>query len=431
MKFRSAIYDLLLLIASMYVILKSISNEGYRKTIKYRFTLSKNEPVIKDFKNQQKKSSFNGLWIHAASVGEVLGAVNLINKIKLEYENYPIFLTVTNYAALKLIREKYSDIYVRISPLDFSWLISKLCSILQVPNIVIVEAEYWPNLIDIFSKHGRIFHISTRFSKKAFNRYKSFNFLFKDIFSKITAFFAKTEDDKNNLIKYGIKENKVFTVGDIKAYQNYKDFCSEENIFDLVAGSTHRGEESILIKLYLKFEKNISLAIAPRHLSRLDEVIIELKRNNIKFLLWSKDKDFIKRYKNQKSIVLIDTMGELSDIYSLGKIGFVGGTLQKIGGHNLFEPAICSRPVLFGKYYQRQSFMADTLLRENKEISNNTHKGAYVIENFEQFYKLVKYLLQDNNWLEEGKIARKKFEYASHSLERTYNLLKDKFNVFV
>ncbi|WP_169309426.1 3-deoxy-D-manno-octulosonic acid transferase [Thermodesulfobium narugense] len=422
---------MLLLIASTYVILKSISNESYRKTIKYRFTLSQDEPVLKEFKNQQKKSSFSGLWIHAASVGEVLGAVNLISKIRQEYENYPIFLTVTNYAALKLIREKYHYINVRISPLDFSWLISRLCSILQVPNIIIVEAEYWPNLIDIFSKHGRIFHVSTRFSKKALNRYKNFNFLFKNTFSKITAFFTKTEEDNNNLIKYGINENKVFTVGDIKAYQSYKDFCSEESIFDLVAGSTHKGEESVLINLYLKFEKNISLAIAPRHLSRLNEIIAELKRNDINFLLWSKDKDFIKRNQNQKSIVLIDTMGELSDIYALGKIGFVGGTLQKIGGHNLFEPAICSRPVLFGKYYQRQSFMADTLLKENKEISNNTYKGAYVVESLDQFYDLVKYLLQNNNWLEEGKIARKKFEYASHSLERTYNLLKDKFNVFV
>ncbi|WP_448590237.1 3-deoxy-D-manno-octulosonic acid transferase [Thermodesulfobium sp.] len=432
MKFRTTIYDFVLSIASIYVILRSIFDLGHRKTIEYRFKVSFDEEVLMNFKEQQKKSSFKGLWIHAASVGEVLGAINLINKVREEYENYPIFLTVTNYSALNLVKEKYPYINVRISPFDFSWLISKLCKILDVPNMIIVEAEYWPNLINIFSENGKVFHISTRFSKKALYKYKKFDFLFKYMFERVTAFFAKTKEDKDNLIEYGINESKVFIIGDIKAYQNSDRFYSEESIFDLVAGSTHKGEESILINLYFKFNKNISIAIAPRHLSRLNEIISELEKVNIDFLLWSRDKDFIKkRNKSPKPIILIDTMGELSSIYALGKIGFVGGTLEKIGGHNLFEPAICARPVLFGKYYQRQSFMADSLLSEDKESSNNKYKGAYVIENLDQFYDIVIYLLKDNNWFEEGKVARKKFEYASGSLNRTYNLLKDEFNVFV
>jgi 3-deoxy-D-manno-octulosonic-acid transferase len=255
--------------------------------------------------------------------------------------------------------------------------------------------------------------------------------LFCNIFERITAFFAKTIDDRDNLIKYGINEKLIFTVGDIKAFQKFEKSLSKENIFDMVAGSTHSGEESVLIELYLRFDKNISLAIAPRHLSRLDEIISELKRKNIDFLLWSENKKLIKSDKKLRPIVLVDTMGELSDIYALGKIGFVGGTLEKIGGHNLFEPAISSRPVLFGRYYQRQSFMAESLLREDIDYPNNPHKGAYVIENIDQFYDLVKYLLQDDNWREEGKTARRKFEYASNSLDRTFTLLKEKFNVFV
>ncbi|MEO1784139.1 glycosyltransferase N-terminal domain-containing protein [Thermodesulfobium sp. 4217-1] len=425
------IYDFLLLFASTYVVLKSFSDIGYKKTIKYRFSISQDEEVFKNFKNQQKDSDFKGLWIHAASVGEVLGAINLIDKIRSEYKNYPIFLTVTNYAALELVKEKYPYINVRISPLDFSWLISKLCKILQVPNIIIVEAEYWPNLIYIFSEKGRIFHVSTRFSAKALNRYKGFNFFFNNVFERISAFFAKTGDDRDNLIKYGINKDLIFTVGDIKAVQNYGSPPSKENVFDLVAGSTHSGEESVLIDLYLRFNKGISIAIAPRHLSRINEIIDEMKRKGVEYLLWSENKESIKVNKDLKSIVLIDTMGELSDIYALGKIGFVGGTLEKIGGHNLFEPAISSRPVLFGRYYQRQSFMAESLLRLDKDNPNNSHKGAFVVESVDQFYDLVKYLIQDDNWLEEGRAARRKFQYASNSLDRTYSLLKDKFNVFV
>ncbi len=431
MKFRLRIYDFLLLLASTYVVLKSFSDIGYKKTIKYRFSISQDEEVFKDFKKQQKDSSFKGLWIHAASVGEVLGAINLIDKIRSEYKNYPIFLTVTNYAALKLVKEKYPYINVRISPLDFSWLISKLCKILQIPNIVIVEAEYWPNLIYIFSEKGRIFHVSTRFSVKALNRYKGFSFFFNNIFERISAFFAKTGDDRDNLIKYGINKDLIFTVGDIKAVQNYGNSLSKENVFDLVAGSTHSGEESVLIDLYLRFNKSISIAIAPRHLSRINEIIAELKRKGVDFLLWSENKEYIKRNKDLKSIVLVDTMGELSDIYALGKIGFVGGTLEKIGGHNLFEPAMSARPVIFGRYYQRQSFMAESLLSLDKDNPNNLHKGAFVVEGAEQFYDLVKYLIQDDHWLEEGRAARRKFQYASNSLDRTYSLLKDKFNVFV
>jgi 3-deoxy-D-manno-octulosonic-acid transferase len=431
MKFWLRIYDFLLLLASTYVVLKSFFDIGYRKTIKYRFGISQDEEVFKAFKKQQKDSAFKGLWIHAASVGEVLGAINLIDKIRSEYKNYPIFLTVTNYAALELVKEKYPSINVRVSPLDFSWLISRLCNILQVPNIIIIEAEYWPNLIYLFSKKGRVFHVSTRFSAKALNRYKGFNFFFSNIFKKITVFFAKTVEDRDNLIKYGINDDLIFTVGDIKAFQNFEKSSSKENIFDLVAGSTHPGEESVLIDLYQRFEQGISLAIAPRHLSRLNEIIAGLKRKNIAFLLWSENKELIKKNKDLKSIVLVDTMGELFDIYALGKIGFVGGTLKKIGGHNLFEPAISSRPVLFGRYYQRQSFMAQSLLRVDPENPGNSHKGAYVIEDIDQFYDLVKYLLKDDNWFEEGKAARRKFEYASNSLDRTYSLLKDKFNVFV
>lgn len=431
MKFRLRIYDFLLLLASTYVALKSISDTGYKKTLRYRFSLSQDEEVFKDFRKQQKDSAFKGLWIHAASVGEVMGAINLIDKIRSEYKNYPIFLTVTNYAALELVKKKYPYINVRISPLDFSWLISKLCELLQVPNIIIVEAEYWPNLIYIFSEKGRIFHVSTRFSAKALSRYKGCKFFFNNIFERISAFFAKTADDRDNLIKYGIDEKLIFTVGDIKAFQNFENSPMKENVFDLVAGSTHTGEESVLIDLYLRFDKGISLAIAPRHLSRINAIIAELKRKGVDFLLWSENKELIKKNKDLKSIVLVDTMGELSDIYALGKIGFVGGTLEKIGGHNLYEPAIASRPVLFGKYYQRQTFMAQSLLREDTENPNDSHKGAYVIEDADQFYDRVKYLLQDDNWLEEGKVARRKFEYASNSLDRTYGLLKDKFNVFV
>jgi 3-deoxy-D-manno-octulosonic-acid transferase len=190
----------------------------------------------------------------------------------------------------------------------------------------------------------------------------------------------QTQEDARGIIELGINPDKIKITGNIKFdaldEQNvprdergkYYNQLALENRRLLVAGSTHKGEEEILIKVYHELslkEKGWILLIAPRHLERIKEVEEIARRYNYQPV---KISDIAKVDKKDTYIYILDIMGELKTFYALADLVFVGGSLIPFGGHNLIEPAYFSKAIIFGEYVFNFQDIADELATQEAAI---------------------------------------------------------------
>jgi 3-deoxy-D-manno-octulosonic-acid transferase len=256
---------------------------------------------------------------------------------------------------------------VLLFPIDHPLIIHKVMARIQPSLLLIAETELWPSLLQSCGKKGvPIIVFNGRISKKSFRRYLLFKFFFKECLKYISLFLMQTDEDQKRIIAIGGESQKTRAVGNLKFDQTSPSFTSggmnemtntlgihgNENI--LIAGSTHSGEEEILVNLFKELKKmdpHLILILAPRHLERLEEVERILKKESISWLrktslsLISHRSD-----QDQPKVILLDTMGELMGIYSIGTLVFIGGSLVPIGGHNPLEPLFFRKCVLFGPF---------------------------------------------------------------------------------
>ena len=310
------------------------------------------------------------IWVHAASVGEVFCSIPLLKIIKKEFPQYHIVLTTmtrTGNERAKTISEADSVLFL---PIDHPLIIEKTLRKIDPNLLLIAETEFWPNLLRSCGKRGiPIVLFNGRISEKSFRRYLFFKFFFKDCLKYVSLFLMQTEEDRNRIIKIGATIDKTRVVGNLKFDQPFPSFTQEplaemskslnlrgkETLF--IAGSTHSGEEEVLLSLLKdlrKIDPHLVFILAPRHLERLEEVEQILKRESI---LWTRktslsmDQDrFGEERKELPEVILLDTMGELMNLYSLGTLVFIGGSLVPVGGHNPIEPLFFKKCVLFGPH---------------------------------------------------------------------------------
>ena len=310
------------------------------------------------------------IWVHTASVGEVFCTVPLLKRIKKEFPECPIVLTTmtrTGNERAKTIPE--ADL-VFFLPIDHPLAIRRALQKIQPSLLLIAETELWPNLLRSCGTKGiPIVLFNGRISEKSFRRYLFFKFFFKDCLKYVSLFLMQTEEDRNRIIEIGATMDKTRVVGNLKFDQPFPSF-NEESMAEmakslnlrgeetlLIAGSTHSGEEEILLsflKDLRKIDPHLVLILAPRHLERLEEVERILKRESISWTsktLLSMDQDRPdEERKELPPVILLDTMGELMNLYSLGTLVFIGGSLVPVGGHNPIEPLFFKKCVLFGPH---------------------------------------------------------------------------------
>jgi len=348
-----------LLLSSPYFFLRSFSQERFRRQLFQRMgffeSLSFRKPI----------------WVHAASVGEVFCTVPLLNKIKKEFPEREIVLTTMtstgNEAAKKHLPQADRVLFF---PLDHPLALRRVIERIQPGLLLIAETELWPNLLCSCGKKGiPIILFNGRISKKSFRGYLFFKFLFKDCLKYISLFLMQTEEDQTRIVEIGAESEKTKVVGNLKFDQTFPAFTEEAivklarsialqgNEPILIGGSTHSGEEEILISLFKdlkKIESHLLLILAPRHLDRLEEVERLLKKESVS---WVRRTSFpmdqcqsAGQPNKLPEVILLDTMGELMGLYSLGTLVFVGGSLVPVGGHNPLEPLFFKKCVLFGPY---------------------------------------------------------------------------------
>ncbi len=296
------------------------------------------------------------VWIHASSVGEVRSIETLVRELKNRQPRRRILLS-TFTSSGQAIAEKITGVDAAIYlPLDFLWTVRRALRQWNPTLLLIAETEIWPNLLsECFRRGIPAVMVSGRLSPRSLPRYQRFGGFFRQVLGRFAAIGAQSAEDAARMVKLGADPSRVTVVGSLKsagapAPASRLASVARHGKKLLIAGSTHGGEEEILLASFAalrpKFPE-LSMVLAPRHPQRFDEVEALVRRSGFSFQRRSRsaDGDLFAR-----DILLLDTLGELGEFFACGDIAFVGGSLVDIGGHNILEPARAGKAILFGSY---------------------------------------------------------------------------------
>jgi len=305
------------------------------------------------------------IWLHAASVGEIVAASPIVKEIRRQLPDRPVLVsavTVNGYAMAQSIMPDIDGLIY--FPLDLPWLVKRVVAAIQPKVFMMVETELWPNfLAALHQRHIPVMMVNGRISDKSFRRYNLLGSVLTDVLGMITRFCMQSAIDAEYIIRLGADPRRVVVTGNTKFDQTYTDISlkQREEIARqlglagfspiIVAGSTHKGEEEIIFSAFAAIRDRFPqarLVVASRDILRADEVgklaesmgLFPVRRT----ALPAANSD------NVQHVLILDTIGELGKIYSIGELIFVGGSLVPRGGHNILEPAAHGKPVLVGPH---------------------------------------------------------------------------------
>jgi 3-deoxy-D-manno-octulosonic-acid transferase len=315
------------------------------------------------------------VWIHAASVGEVDAASRLSVEIRKRLPGCKIVVsTFTASGNLRARQIAAADAIVFL-PLDQLWVVRRALAKLNPAILIFLETEIWPNLLrESYRKGIPTLLLSGRLSAKSFKRYARFQSFFRHVLQCYSAIGMQSQDDAERIVKLGAQGERVLVIGNLKrapaATQPKLHRRSAGGAAEgmerrgsgrlLVVGSSHRGEEEILLNVFMALKTRfpeLQLVLAPRHPQRFSEVEKLLRTQGVTFVRQSQrdGRPF------DQDVMLLDTVGDLQNFYALGDVAFIGGSLVDAGGHNLLEPARWRKPVLFGPFMDNFRLLADEM----------------------------------------------------------------------
>ncbi|MBH0202650.1 MAG: 3-deoxy-D-manno-octulosonic acid transferase [Nitrospira sp.] len=303
------------------------------------------------------------IWIHAVSLGEVVAAAPLVKALYERHPEYRYIVTTVTETGREAVEQRLGGIAEhRYAPLDFSWAVAGMVRRLRPLLYVFVETELWPNLLWTLRKQDvPSVLVNGRLSSRSFGRQdlpliRSF---YRSILQTLTLCLMQSDRDRQRIVALGAEPTRVQVTGNIKFDQPLPDVRLDESLrrsFGLdedeqliLAGSTHAGEEELLVSAYrhiVKTHPTTVLMLAPRHIERAERVETMLREAGCAVQRRSR----IQEKHSGPRVIILDTRGELSRAYREAVVAFVGGTLVPVGGHNLLEPAVWGTPVMFGPY---------------------------------------------------------------------------------
>ncbi|WP_439146002.1 lipid IV(A) 3-deoxy-D-manno-octulosonic acid transferase [Vibrio sp.] len=331
------------------------------------------------------------IWIHAVSVGESIAAAPLIKALKKQKPNQPIVVTTTTSTGAEQISKLGELVEHRYMPIDFGFAIKGFLKAVQPKKMLIIETELWPNTLHQVSQFGvPITVVNARLSEKSRNNYAKVQPLFDSLHPCLTKVLCQTESDALRFESLGIDKSKLAITGSIKFDIQISDEVREKgktlrvelgvNRPIWIAASTHKGEDEQVLEAHkrvLESHPNALLIIVPRHPERFDSVV-QLCQSSGFTTTRRTNADIESCEKSQ--VYVGDTMGEMLILMGSADVCFMGGSLlgDKVGGHNVLEPAALGVPVITGPSYFNFEEITEELLMEGgikisepEEISNN------------------------------------------------------------
>ncbi len=315
------------------------------------------------------------VWIHAASIGEMRSAEPLVSALKARAPERSILLSTFTATGNRLARQIPGVDTVIFFPLDLFWIVRRTLAQFDPALLVIIETEIWPNFLRQAYRRGvPTLLLSGRLSAKASARYTLCRSFFARVLGCFSALGMQSVEDAARIVTLGADEKKVSVVGSLKAARPSAEGSlrtlsgSLHGKPLLVAGSTHRGEEEILLEalalVRAKFP-TFSVVIAPRHPERFGDV--ERLLANSRFVFQRRSQIAPAEWFDT-DILLLDSVGELENFFAAADVAFVGGSLVEVGGHNILEPARFGKPILFGPHMENSQNLANDMLRQGAAV---------------------------------------------------------------
>ncbi len=315
------------------------------------------------------------IWIHAVSLGEVVAVSPLVKTLHARHPEFRYIVTTVTETGREAVEQRLGGIAEhRYAPLDFPWAVSRLIRRLRPVLYVFVETELWPNLLWTLRDYAvPSVLVNGRLSSRSFGRQdipviRSF---YLSVLRTLTLCLVQSDRDRQRMVALGAEPTRVYVTGNIKFDQPQpegnidqslrRSLGIEEHEQLILAGSTHAGEEELLVSAYRQIVQicpSAVLMLAPRHIERAGRVEVMLKEAGC---VVQRRSQMLERLTGPR-VVILDTRGELARAYREAVVAFVGGTLVPVGGHNLLEPAVWGTPVVFGPYTDHCAEVAALLL---------------------------------------------------------------------
>ncbi len=368
------------------------------------------------------------IWIHAVSVGEVLAARTLVAPLKQRFPELEVFLSTTTLTGQAIARSSVCGVDgLFYAPFDFRFAVRAVLGILEPKLLVLVETELWPNLIHEARQRGaRIAIVNGRISPRSFGRYRVIRGFLKPVLAEIDLFLMQADAHADRIRTLGAPPDRVRAFGNLKfdALEAPQPSAALARVAAgaagrplWVAGSTVEGEEPLVLAAFQHLRQRIpeaALLLAPRHPERFAAVTALVEGAGLPVVRRSALPD---SGWNGRDVLVLDSIGELAQLYRFATVVFVGGSLVPAGGHNVLEPAVAGKPVVVGRHMEDFQEIADQFLAAGAllQVDSAEALAGETLALFEDEAKRV----------ELGARARALTEKNRGALERTVNALAE------
>jgi len=369
------------------------------------------------------------IWVHALSVGEVLSAIPVLEALKTRYPSREVVLSVKTTTGLQVAGEKLKDTVDLLlpMPLDFWWSNKRLINMITPGVFILVETDIWPGLVSLLKKRGiKAILVNGRVSPLTGKNYRRWRFLVRTVLDQFELLLMQTGSDESRMLETGVSRDKVRVSGNIKFDQKWEPLDNQElqrwrELLGVeegpiwVAGSTHDPEETIIFNVFEKLleeSSGLSLIICPREAARFGEVASHARERGFNVIRRTQLPSQGETY----NVFVLDTIGELSKVYGVADVAFVGGSLTPFGGHNLLEPASFGIPVVFGPH----TFNFDAMSRSLVAYGG----GKRVIGESDLLSVMRELLGQEDMRRQIGERAQAFVEGNQGALERVMGILE-------
>jgi 3-deoxy-D-manno-octulosonic-acid transferase len=329
------------------------------------------------------------IWVHAVSVGEVLAARPIVSGLRARHPGLRIFLSTTTLSGQNVARRSVPDAdAVFYLPFDWTFTIRRTLDVVKPRLFVMVETEIWPNLLRECHRRGiRTALVNGRISARSFPRYRLARPFIRRVLSDIDRLCVQGDETARRLRELGADPARITVTGSVKfdsldpstapgrgRERVLRFFRMSPLRLVLVAGSTSKGEEEAVIRAFNRVRTsatggNALLILAARHPERFGEVERLCRREGLATIRRS---DLPIDTEPRADAVILDTIGELAQLYQIATAVFVGGSLVPLGGHNILEPAVHGKPIVFGRHMENFAEIAGAFLANDAAVQVRT-----------------------------------------------------------
>jgi 3-deoxy-D-manno-octulosonic-acid transferase len=378
------------------------------------------------------------IWLHCVSVGETQAARPLVERIRKELPHHALVVSTVTLTGQKLARDLFRTQAARVVyfPFDWRWSVRRALNAISPAVVVVMETELWPNFLrECKAREIPVALVNGRISRKSFGRYLKIRFFLRRVLECLSVGVMQSEKDAERIRALGMREERVFSAGNLKfeasGYTDQKTdlkerFGLQADVPLVLAASTHAPEEIIVLESFKRLRESqagVRLMIAPRRPERFNEVAELIQGSG---LSWARRTNAPAETDTSAAVILLDTIGELTSVYSLASVVFVGGSIVDRGGHNVLEPAAHGVAVVTGAHTHNFHAIVD-LLNEAKAILQlpPLNDGEAVVA----LAEALRRLLANDEWRRElGDRAKQLVAANQGAVDKTMKLIAPLFS---